>query len=292
VSVAAREQPVGDHEETPHLYPNSTIPLITQKRGRSVSLVLEDAPSKSPKQHAETRALLSGCLSHSEAGSRCCRPDVEPEGDKRRQNIKQRREKVQSSDFWNPPLDPDAPGEKAVPDGKGSRPVTECFPAEYEAGKIIATRALDDLQRLRFNPIFPFQTAYQYKLAKFFHESKTSLVNIDRFFKAGLLPDAHGVHFQSGYTWRNKMCEMIDQPGWMKGTVDFYLHKGCVFYFRDLEDTIQYLLRQRAYAEHLVFAPRHEFDEEYNRVYTDMHTGDWWWRTQVGILSCECKSMC
>jgi len=292
VSVAACEQPVGDHEETSHLYPNSTVPLITQKRVRSVSVVLQDALSKFPKRHAETSALLSGCLGHSEAGSRFSRPDVEPEGGKRCQNIKQRREKVQSSDFWNPPLDPDAPGEKAVPGGKGLRPVTQCLPAEYEGGKIIATRALDDLQHLRFNPIFPFQTAYQYKLPKFFHESKTSLVNIDRFFKAHLLPDAHGVHFQSRYTWRNKMREMIDQPGWMKGTVDFRLHKGCVFYYRDLEDMIQYLLWQRAYAEHLVFAPIHEFDEKYIRVYTDMHTGDWWWRTQVGNLSCECKSMC
>jgi len=88
------------------------------------------------------------------------------------------------------------------------------------------------------------------------------------------------------------MPDMIDQPSWIKVTVDFHLHKGYVFYYRDLEDVIQYLLRQRAYAEYLVFAPIHEFDEEYNRVYTDMHTGDWWWRTQVGNICCECKSMC
>jgi len=48
---------------------------------------------------------------------------------------------------------------------------------------------------------------------------------------------------------------------------------------------IQYLLRQRAYTEHLVFASKYEFDEEYNRVYTDRHTGDWWWRTQVRSVS-------
>jgi len=94
VSGAAREQPVGDHGEKPHSYPNSTVPVITQKRGRSVSLVLEDIPSKSPKRHAETSALLSGCLSHSEPGSRSSRLDMEPEGGKRLQNIKPRREKI------------------------------------------------------------------------------------------------------------------------------------------------------------------------------------------------------
>jgi hypothetical protein len=88
------------------------------------------------------------------------------------------------------------------------------------------------------------------------------------------------------------MRTMIDQPSWIKGTVDFHLHRGCTFYYRDLEGTIQYLLRQRAYPEHLVFAPKHEFDEEYNRVYTDMYPGDWWWRTQVRNLSSEYESMC
>jgi len=71
------------------------------------------------------------------------------------------------------------------------------------------------------------------------------------------------------------MHEMIDQRGWIKGTVDFHLHQVCAFYYRDLEDTIQYLLRQRAYAEHLVFEPIQELDNEGNRVYKDMHTGDW-----------------
>jgi len=150
----------------------------------------------------------------------------------------------------------------------------------------MATRALDDLQRLHFNPIFPFQSAYEYKVAKFFHESKSSLTNIDRFFKASLLPDAHEVHFQSGYTWRNKMRAMIDPPSWIKGIVDFHLQRGYIFYYRDLEDMIQYLLRQRAYAKHLVFAPKHQFNEEYNWVYTDMHNGDWWWWTQERSLSC------
>ncbi|KAF8415231.1 hypothetical protein BGX38DRAFT_1281439 [Terfezia claveryi] len=76
------------------------------------------------------------------------------------------------------------------------------------------------------------------------------------------------------------MREMIDQPGWQTGTVDYHLQKGSAFYYRDLEDTVRYLLQQRAYGKHLVFAPIHEFDEEGNRVYTEMNTGDWWWRTQ------------
>jgi len=83
VSVAALDQPVGDHEEKPHPYPNSTAPVRApgwQKRRRTVSVVVEDIPSKSLKRPAETRALLSGFLSYFETGSKFSRLDVAPEG--------------------------------------------------------------------------------------------------------------------------------------------------------------------------------------------------------------------
>ena len=146
-------------------------------------------------------------------------------------------------------------------------------------------RPLGDLQKLDFNPISPLQNAYEYKLARFFHDSKTSLTNIDRFFKADLLTSARSKtqkgYFQSGHTWRNKMWAMVDQPEWQRGTVDFHLQKDCSLYYRDLEDTVRYLVKQRAYAEHLVFTPSREFDSSGDRIYTEMHTGDWWWRIQV-----------
>jgi len=157
---------------------------------------------------------------------------------------------------------------------------------------MVAIRALDDLPQLQLNPIFPFQSIYEYKLARFFHESKTSGINIDRFFKSNVLPSKHGIHFHSVYIWRNKMHEMINQLVWIKETVDFYLHQGCAFYYRDIGDTIQYLLRQHANAEPLVFERIHYFDEEGNRVYTNMHTGDWRWMTPVWKPSSEYMSKC
>ena len=40
---------------------------------------------------------------------------------------------------------------------------------------------------------------------------------------------------------------------------------------------IPYLLEHQAHGKHLVFGPKHEFDEEYNRVYIYIYTGDWWY---------------
>jgi len=106
-------------------------------------------------------------------------------------------------------------------------PVTRYLPATYEVGKIIGIRPLKDLQLLEFNPISPFQNACEYKVARFFHKSKTSLTNIDQFFKENLLPEdcsrTQEVCFKSGHTWRKKMRTMVDQPYWQKSTVDFHL---------------------------------------------------------------------
>ncbi|KAF8414833.1 hypothetical protein BGX38DRAFT_1147783 [Terfezia claveryi] len=110
--------------------------------------------------------------------------------------------------------------------------------------------------------------AYEYKLARFFHQSKTSMKQIDQFFRDDLLPlgtsRTLGVGYRSGHTWRNKMGALIDQPAWQHGTVDFYLQKGVTFFYRDVEQCIHYLLHQKV-------------------VYTEIHTGDWWWDTQMTL---------
>jgi len=123
VSVAGRIQPVGDHEETPHAYPNTTI-LVTMpgrpRRRRSVSLVQDYISSKFPKRHAETGALLSRSGKHSQEESKTSRMMLGWEGRKRLQNIRQTREKRQRADFWNPLLDPDSPSVQAVLHSAGS----------------------------------------------------------------------------------------------------------------------------------------------------------------------------
>jgi len=42
-------------------------------------------------------------------------------------------------------------------------------------------------------------------------------------------------------------------------------------------------MRQPAYTEHLIFAPQRSFNSDTppKRLYTELHTVDWWWETQV-----------
>jgi Plavaka transposase len=57
-------------------------------------------------------------------------------------------------------------------------------------------------------------------------------------------------------------------------------------YFRDILQCIQSLYGNPEFSSVLVFAPeRHYLDaDQTNRAYHDMHTGKWWWETQVSPL--------
>jgi hypothetical protein len=55
------------------------------------------------------------------------------------------------------------------------------------------------------------------------------------------------------------------------------------FYFRDVLECIRAIYGDPEFARDLIFAPeRHYVDHERTqRVYNEMHTGDWWWSIQV-----------
>ena len=51
-------------------------------------------------------------------------------------------------------------------------------------------------------------------------------------------------------------------------------------------DCISSLLGDPNFAEHLIFSPEHHYgDQDMTvRLYHDMHTGKWWWDTQVSLM--------
>jgi len=56
-----------------------------------------------------------------------------------------------------------------------------------------------------------------------------------------------------------------------------------IYWSRDMIKSMKWLMRQPAYAEHLLHAPQRFFDTDMplKRLYTEMHSADWWSETQV-----------
>jgi hypothetical protein len=63
--------------------------------------------------------------------------------------------------------------------------------------------------------------------------------------------------------------------------------EGEVFdvWFRDVIECVRALFSDRSFATYLVFAPERHYtnDTRTCRLYHDIYTGKWWWKTQVQI---------
>ncbi|KAG0633391.1 hypothetical protein HOY80DRAFT_896568 [Tuber brumale] len=57
------------------------------------------------------------------------------------------------------------------------------------------------------------------------------------------------------------------------------------FFYRNPPDSAKYLLSQKCFAQDIVYPPVKDWDSETPpaRVYSEMHTGDWWWETQDSL---------
>jgi hypothetical protein len=55
------------------------------------------------------------------------------------------------------------------------------------------------------------------------------------------------------------------------------------YWSQDIINSIRWLMQQSAYANHLIYAPQRCFtsDTPPKRIYTEMHTADWWWEPLV-----------
>jgi len=132
------------------------------------------------------------------------------------------------------------------------------------------------------NPWAPFASAQGFKLASWFIESKVSKTQINDYF-------SHGIRNSTpvGYSSRHMLDNLLRHLDpyslylqWLEGHVE-HGQRTLPFFYRNVLDCVRYLLRQIAYRDDLIYAPRREYDQSGQRIYAGMHTADWWWDVQV-----------
>jgi Plavaka transposase len=97
--------------------------------------------------------------------------------------------------------------------------------------------------------------------------------------------DALGLTFRSS----SQLNKMID--GHLNGRPPFVRREVlagdevCEVWFRDIIQCIKALFGDPDFAPYLVFLPERHYTNETRgcRVWHDMHTGRWWWATQVRV---------
>jgi hypothetical protein len=119
-------------------------------------------------------------------------------------------------------------------------------------------------------------------MARYFILSKASQGNIDGFFLHAPSSSSE-CSYRAGRGFIKRLEEMNDILGkasWHYSEVDIGGAK-ISYYYQDPMVIVRYLLGQLAFRESLVYALVIEHNESGERMYGEMHMGDWWWETQV-----------
>ena len=132
------------------------------------------------------------------------------------------------------------------------------------------------------DPWSPFSSEADFNLASWFVWNKVAKSQIDAYFADGLGgTDARS--FRSAYTMRQHIDELDpfgDYLVWTEAAIDDGQH-ATTFYYQNVIDCVRFLIRQVAYRSEMVYPPVREYNSSGERLYSEMHTADWWWDTQV-----------
>ena len=174
-----------------------------------------------------------------------------------------------------------------------ARPVTERYPEAGRAVPYVPTPEdhHDSIRHLNFvvDPLYPFESEEEYNFAELVTLQGLSAGVIDNMLKGNYgLKDSLCSSLKSNYHLRQKIDRMEDGLGhgsWKKSKLSMAWNDqhpdNIPFWHRDVIECAKWLLRQPAYEDHLTYAPIRSFNDAGQRVYDEMHTGEWWWEKQV-----------
>jgi len=132
------------------------------------------------------------------------------------------------------------------------------------------------------DPWCPFSSENDFNLASWFVRSKVAKSQIDVYFAEGL-GGTDSRSFRSTYTLRQHL-DILDPfreyMVWAEASIDDGRH-ATTFYYRNIIDCVRYLIRQVAYSSDMVDVPIREYDSSGERLYSKIHTADWWWDMHV-----------
>ena len=140
------------------------------------------------------------------------------------------------------------------------------------------------------NHYYPFNSSDQKQLAR--DLSWPVLLTKDRIIQIGVRSKRSYLHrspipFDSYEDFMGRMDELVrTQSFWeprkfSDKTMSYPWSGGVKFYARDSLAVLQEILENRALADKCIWEPERVTNGDGERVYTDMHDSEFWWKTQV-----------
>ena len=122
----------------------------------------------------------------------------------------------------------------------------------------------------------------QWHLCRTLVENSFSKVKTDRMIQRGLIVE--NAQARNTEQLRSLLIDMQATDGlsseWQEATMDIE-GTSTPYWYRDPIAAISYILGHPPFKDYLCYAPIRDRDASGERLYSEMWTGDWWWRTQV-----------
>ena len=141
---------------------------------------------------------------------------------------------------------------------------------------------------------YPFKSQEDYAYSEWFTTSKISQTQINNFLRSPILNDPAQDRFSyaNAEEWKRRVSQVphgIQEDKWIRQgitirkTIDDIQGVTSVIYYRDIIMILRFLLGHRAFEQNMTYAPVRLTNQRGERVYGEMHTGEWWWSKQGEI---------
>jgi hypothetical protein len=152
-----------------------------------------------------------------------------------------------------------------------------------------------DESQLNRSAYFPFQSQTDFALAQWFLSTECSKGDIDQFFgDERLAPIRQLLSFTSYDELMTRIRDIpygIKDDSWTVREIEVgqdtigSIPNHYQIRYRNVIRVIEFLIGHPPFANHLSYAPIRQFSGtgNDNRIYNEMHTADWWWRTQAEV---------
>lgn len=136
------------------------------------------------------------------------------------------------------------------------------------------------------NPFTPFLDEHEFEFAFRLVKHGISKTAIDGIMSLHTIKsNLPNGHFKSAHTLGKKI-DKIDPDGigkhWIMSTIDYDAGSSeTPYYWRDPVQVVKDLLQNPSYQNDLIYTPCKLTGKFGERIYGELHTGDWWWKLQV-----------
>jgi hypothetical protein len=160
-----------------------------------------------------------------------------------------------------------------------------------------------DLDDDEIDPFRPFDSEQEYQLARWAVKHHVTKAATNDLMAIPGMNDVSGA--TSAYTLFKGVDTVVNDlqmNSWQRKFVSFDMSKDgkkltddelTPFWYRDPVRCIEFLMKQPAYKEDIAYAPSREYNDAGERMYSEINSGDWWWRMQVStaFFKRRCQSV-